>query len=80
MYCDIEEMLCFLFDFSSDTVESVHSVHSHHAVYANSQSFFCGKFDTVAKFNESVHSSLDALSVAVVGRPGDLLEASPRHF
>ena len=37
---------------------------------------FIVKFDTVAKFNESVHSSLDALSEAVVSRLEDLLEAS----
>ena len=35
----------------------------------------CVKFDTFAKFNESVHSGPDALSEAVVGRLEDLLEA-----
>ena len=47
-------------------MKSVPSVHSHHAVYADYQWLFCVKFDVVAKFKESVHSNLDALSEAVV--------------
>ena len=86
MYCDIKENALFCICSLSDTVKSVRSVHSPHAVYADQQRLFCVcvcvcvKFDTFAKFNESVHSGPDALSEAVVGRLEDLLEASRRHF
>ena len=55
-------------------MKPVHSVRSHHAA------FWGLKFDAVAKFNESVHISPGTLSEAVVGRLGDLLEASRSHF
>ena len=80
MYCDIKGNALFFIRSLSDTVKSVRSVHSPHAVYADQQRLSCFKFDTFAKFNESVHSGPDALSEAVVGRLEDLLEASRRHF
>ena len=55
-------------------MKQVHSVRSHHAA------FWGLKFDAVAKFNESVRISPGTLSEAVVGRLGDLLEASRSHF
>ena len=55
-------------------MKPVHSVRSHHAA------FWGLKFDAVAKFNESVRISPGTLSEAVVGRLGDLLEASRSHF
>ena len=73
MYCDMEEMLRFLFDFSSDTVEG--GSFSSFVQFMQISGVIvlctvvCFKFDTVAKFNESVHSSPVVLTEAVVGHP-----------
>ena len=55
-------------------MKPAHSVRSHHAA------FWGLKFDSVANFNENVRISPGTISEAVVGRLGDLLEASRSHF
>ena len=79
MYCDIKGNALFFIRSLSDTVKSARSVHLS-SLCRSAEDFLCVKFDTFAKFNESVHSGPDALSEAVVGRLEDLLEASRRHF
>ena len=55
-------------------MKPAHSVRSHHAA------FWGLKFDSVANFNENVRISPGTISEAVVGRLGDLLQASRSHF